>query len=72
MKLINRFVVGFSLTMFIAAPNLFSQTLEEIVVTARKKEENLQDVAISVTAIQGEALERLGIKDLSDVTKLDP
>jgi outer membrane receptor protein involved in Fe transport len=72
MKLINRFIVGISLTMFIATPNLFSQVLEEIVVTARKKEENLQDVAITVTAIQGDTLERLGIIDLSDVTKMDP
>ena len=72
MKHINRFIVGASLAIFIATPNLFSQVLEELVVTARKKEENLQDVAISVTAIQGETLERLGITDLSDVTKLDP
>ena len=72
MKHINRFIVGISLTMFIATPNLFSQVLEEIVVTARKKEENLQDVAITVTAIQGDTLERLGIKDLSDITKMDP
>jgi len=72
MKLINRFIVGVSLTMLIATPNLFSQTLEEIVVTARKKEENLQDVAITVTAFQAATLERLGIKDLSDVTKMDP
>ena len=72
MKHINRFIVGISLIMFIATPNLFSQVLEEIVVTARKKEENLQDVAITVTAIQGDTLERLGIKNLSDVTKMDP
>ncbi len=72
MKHINRFVVGATLAMLIATPNVFSQVIEEITVTARKKEENLQDVAISVTAIQGETLERLGIKDISDVTKLDP
>ena len=28
--------------------------LEEIIVTAQKREENLQDVAISVTAFSGE------------------
>ncbi len=72
MKHINRFVVGAALAMLIATPNVFSQVIEEITVTARKKEENLQDVAISVTAIQGETLERLGIKDISDVTRLDP
>ena len=43
MKLINRFVVGIILTLFIAVPT-FAQVIEEITVTARKKEEALQDV----------------------------
>ena len=72
MKHINRFIVGVSLAMLIVTPNLFSQVIEEIVVTARKKEENLQDVAISVNAISSEMINRLGIKDLNDVTKMDP
>ena len=38
--------------------------LEEVVVTARKRSENLQDVPMSVTAISAEQLERLGIRDL--------
>ena len=61
MKLINRFVVGIILTLFIAVPT-FAQVIEEITVTARKKEEALQDVAITVNALTGEMLERLGIK----------
>jgi outer membrane receptor protein involved in Fe transport len=71
MKLINRFVVGVILTLFIAVPT-FAQVIEEITVTARKKEEALQDVAITVNALTGEMLERLGIKDLNDLTKMDP
>ena len=71
MKLMNRFIVGLSLAMLIATPNLFSQVLEEITVTARKKEESLQDVAISVNAIGEDMINRLGVKDLRDVTKLD-
>ena len=71
MKLINRFVVGVILTLFIAVPT-FAQVIEEITVTARKKEEALQDVAITVNAMTGEMLERLGIKDLNDLTKMDP
>jgi iron complex outermembrane recepter protein len=38
--------------------------LEEVIVTARRREEALQDVPISVSAISGEALERAGINDI--------
>ena len=33
-----------------------SNTLEEVVVTARKKEESLQDIPLSVTAMTGQAM----------------
>ena len=45
--------------------------LEEIVVTARKREENLQDVALSITAINAAELERLNVASISDVAALD-
>jgi len=45
--------------------------LEEIVVTARKREENLQDVALSITAINAAELERLNVGTISDVASLD-
>ncbi len=38
--------------------------LGEIMVTARKREENLQDVPISVSAFSGETLEQMGVPDL--------
>lgn len=38
--------------------------LGEIIVTARKREENLQDVPISVSAFSGETLELMGVPDL--------
>lgn len=40
---------------------------DDIVVTARKREESLQDVPISVQAFSSAALERAGIKDFSEV-----
>jgi len=46
--------------------------LDEIVVTARKREENLQEVPMSVTAIDAAQIERLGIRDLADVTRYTP
>ena len=38
-----------------------AQELEEITVTAQKREQNLQDVGISVTAFTGEQLSELGV-----------
>lgn len=40
---------------------------DEIVVTARKREESLQDVPMSVQVFGGEALAQAGIKDFSEV-----
>jgi len=48
------------------------QTLEEVVVTARKREESLQDAPISITAFTGEGLERRNITALADVSKMTP
>ncbi|MFV3126386.1 TonB-dependent receptor [Niveispirillum sp. KHB5.9] len=46
--------------------------LEEIVVTAQKRTENLQDVPLAVTAISGDALARAGVDSFSDLTKVVP
>lgn len=43
--------------------------VEEIVVTARKKGENLQDVPMAVKAFSAKDIERKGIKDISDVAR---
>ena len=47
---------------FIAAQN----AIEEVVVTARKKSESLQDVPLSVSALQEETLEERGINVFED------
>jgi len=46
--------------------------LGEIMVTARKREENLQDVPISVTALSGETLEDMGVPDMVAVGQSVP
>lgn len=46
--------------------------LEEIVVTANKREENLQRVPVAVTALSAETIERAGIKKVSDFIALTP
>ncbi|NND53474.1 MAG: TonB-dependent receptor [Gammaproteobacteria bacterium] len=46
--------------------------IEEVVVTARKRAEILQEVPMSVTAIDTAQLERLGLRDLKDITRYTP
>ena len=46
--------------------------LEEIIVTATRREASLQDVAIPMTAVSGEALERRFAQDLRDLTSAAP
>lgn len=49
-----------------------SGVLDEIVVTARKRSEVLQDVPISITAFSAESIERRGIESVYDIAKLTP
>jgi iron complex outermembrane recepter protein len=46
--------------------------LQEVVVTATRREENLSKVPISVTALTEEALDVRGIKDFSEVARFTP
>lgn len=47
-------------------------TLEEIVVTAQKRAQSLQDVPISVSAVGGEKLAEAGIENLQDLSAYVP
>jgi iron complex outermembrane receptor protein len=49
-----------------------AQQLEEIIVTAERRELNLQDTPISVMAFSGDTLEFKGIRDLGEVADLTP
>lgn len=52
--------------------NASAQQLEEVVVTAEKREESLQDVSISVTAFNEETMALGGIDDVSRLELLVP
>ncbi|MDE0006467.1 MAG: TonB-dependent receptor [Rhodospirillaceae bacterium] len=54
------------------APHAEELALEEIVVTATKRTENLQDVPISVGVVTGEFVEKFDIVDLGDFQSYVP
>ncbi len=66
-----RFVCGLGLiaphVVHAASGEVEPSRLDEIVVTAQKREQNLQDVGTSVTAIDSAALTKLGIKDVTEL-----
>ena len=50
----------------------FMSTIEEVVVTARKRLENMQDTPLSITTLNAQEIEQLGIETTEDVIKLSP
>ncbi len=53
-----------------AAPSF--AVLEEVIVTAQKKSQNLQDVAVAVSAFNADTIRNAGMLDISDVTAMTP
>ena len=49
-----------------------SLALEEVVVTAQKREQSLQDVPIAVQAIGGDMLEQNSVTTISDIGNMSP
>ncbi|WP_205028134.1 TonB-dependent receptor [Oleisolibacter albus] len=58
--------------MLAAVPAGAQEALEEIIVTAQKRAQNLQEVPVSVTALSGETLLNAGVQDVMDLGKLAP
>lgn len=69
MKLLLSAVI---LTLGLQPAASLAAQLEEIIVTASKREENLQDVSVAVTAISAEALRQSKIMQSEDLTALVP
>ncbi|MBP6514358.1 MAG: TonB-dependent receptor [Steroidobacteraceae bacterium] len=61
--------------MLALAPHAYAQEqalLEEVVVTAQKRSENLQQVPLSIQALNTEKLEQLDIQNFEDFARLMP
>jgi iron complex outermembrane receptor protein len=75
------FTVGLSLGMAVAVSPatveaqvavLGGSSLEEVVVTARKREETLIDIPVSVSVLSAKEIEVKGIQNLQDVARFTP
>ena len=69
----------FALALWIGAPAIAlaeaessDRVLEEIVVTAQKREQSIQDVPIAITALDGALLENNGANNLVDLNGIAP
>lgn len=56
--------------VLLAAHTAQGQILEEVVVTAEKREASIQDVGITMTAFTGDQIDRLGFQQSTDVARL--
>ena len=65
-------LVSLALAITTASTSIQSAELEEVIVTAQKRAENLQDVPISMTALDGERMEEAGIASFSDLSGYVP
>jgi len=68
---VSSYVLGFFL---VSAPLTSSaqSVLEEVVVTAQKREQNIQDVGIAITAFTGDQMRALGVTNSFDIAILTP
>lgn len=62
-------VMGFAES---APPSTSENALTEIVVTAQKRSENIQDVGMAITAKSGEQLMEQNIINVADLTRVEP
>ncbi|MEN8722204.1 MAG: TonB-dependent receptor [Alphaproteobacteria bacterium] len=55
-----------------ASASKSASLMDEIVITAQKREQGQQDVGIAVSAFSGDALERIGVEDTTELAHLIP
>ncbi|MFK8047794.1 MAG: TonB-dependent receptor [Halioglobus sp.] len=65
-------VLGILVTSWAAHTNAQTLLLEEVVVTAQKRAESLQDVPVAVSVISGEKIVEAGIQGMEDLSSYVP
>lgn len=61
-----------SMGLVAVGPQVLAEAIEEIVITAQKREQNLNDVSVAVSAYNGNTLEDLNLETAEDLQYLVP
>jgi len=70
---VNRLSIAIlAATMGATSTQSFAQVLEETIVTAQKREQSMQDVPFSVSALSGDRLAQSGVVDMLDLQNVSP
>ena len=72
MKRIMQSTLALAIAVTFSVATVNAQELEEIIVTATKKEESLQDISVSVTVIDGNLIEKAAVNSLQDLGRYVP
>ncbi len=77
MTMSNRFlsikIIGAVISVVLSSPSFISaQALEEVVVTAQRRVQSLQDVPISIQTVSGDEMIRQGFRTLTDMSVFSP
>ena len=64
---LNRLMISAAVAAALVSSAQAADILEEVVVTAQKREQSIHDVPMSITAISGEVARTMGIQDTRDV-----
>ncbi len=68
----KRLLIAGAAFMAFGHAGAMAQSIDEIVVTAQKKEQNIQEVGISITAMPGDTIEALGFSTTPDIVAQVP
>lgn len=77
LKTLKKFVMSAAIasllgSVYIPLATAEGFALEEVIVTARKREESLQETPVAVTALDSEALRDAGVRNLADLNQVVP
>lgn len=66
--------VGLAISAVLASSGTMAvtNTLEEVLVTAQKRSQSLQDVPIAISALDAQAMANAGVQSINDVSRLVP
>ncbi len=61
-----------TVSLVAGVPEVLAQQLEEVTVTAQRREEGVQEIPVAVSAFSAEQLQKIGVTEALDIAKVVP